>query len=66
MARLVATVNLTHTVGDLRNFIMAASPASNGRAFILQTTFPNKELSNQSETIGAAGLKNAVIVQRFT
>jgi UBX domain-containing protein 1 len=66
LIRLVAKVNLTHTVQDLRNFIMAANPDSNSRNFVLQTTFPNKELSDGKLTVEQAGLKNAVVVQRFT
>ncbi|WRT68866.1 uncharacterized protein IL334_005847 [Kwoniella shivajii] len=62
--RMVAKVNLTHTVGDLRGFVSAARADS--RSFVLQTTFPNRELSDPSETIEAAKLQNAVVVQRFT
>nr|XP_019047805.1 hypothetical protein I302_04423 [Kwoniella bestiolae CBS 10118]OCF26735.1 hypothetical protein I302_04423 [Kwoniella bestiolae CBS 10118] len=62
--RMVAKVNLTHTVGDLRNYVSAARP--DNRNFVLQTTFPSKELSDSSETIEAAKLQNAVVVQRFT
>ncbi|WWD06508.1 hypothetical protein V865_004599 [Kwoniella europaea PYCC6329] len=62
--RMVAKVNLTHTVGDLRNYVSAARPDS--RSYVLQTTFPSKELSDPSETIEAAKLQNAVVVQRFT
>ncbi|ORY29116.1 ubiquitin-related domain-containing protein [Naematelia encephala] len=62
--RLVARVNLTHTVGDLRNFVTASRP--DNRPFVLQTTFPSKELSDFNATIEEAQLKNAVVVQRFT
>ncbi|WVF65744.1 hypothetical protein IAT40_000476 [Kwoniella sp. CBS 6097] len=61
--RMVAKVNLTHTVGDLRNYVSAARPDS--RSFVLQTTFPSRELSDTSETVEAAKLQNAVVVQRF-
>lgn len=36
------------------------------RPFVLQTTFPSKELSDHKETIEGAKLQNAVVVQRFT
>ena len=36
------------------------------RAFVLQTTFPNKELGELGQTVEEAKLQNAVIVQRFT
>ncbi|KAL7421465.1 protein phosphatase regulator [Cryptotrichosporon argae] len=61
--RLVARVNLTHTVADLRGFVAAARP--DNRPFILQTTFPSRELSDDAETVEAAKLQNAVVVQRF-
>ncbi|KLT38993.1 SEP-domain-containing protein [Cutaneotrichosporon oleaginosum] len=60
--RLVVKVNLDHTVADLRG--LASSARSDSRAFVLQTTFPNRELSD-NETIEQAGLKNAVVVQRY-
>ncbi|KAK1922381.1 glycogen metabolism-related protein [Papiliotrema laurentii] len=62
--RIIAKVNLTHTIADLRNFVQAARPDS--RPFILQTTFPSKELADGTETIEGAKLQNAVVVQRFT
>ncbi|KAK4685456.1 hypothetical protein P7C73_g4694, partial [Tremellales sp. Uapishka_1] len=61
--RMVARVNLTHTVRDLRSFVAAARP--DVRAFVLQTTFPSRELSDDSETVESAKLQNAVVVQRF-
>jgi hypothetical protein len=35
------------------------------RPFTLQTTFPSRELSDGRQTLAAAGLANAVIVQRY-
>jgi len=61
--KLVARCNLTHTVGDIRNFVTASQPG--GRAFTIQTTFPNKVLADDSQTVEQAGLANAVIVQRW-
>jgi UBX domain-containing protein 1 len=60
--RLVVKVNLDHTVADLRGLVAASRP--DGRAFVLQTTFPSRELPD-GETVEQAGLKNAVVVQRF-
>jgi len=48
---------------DVRADISARPDA---RSFVLQTTFPSKELKDDSETIEAAKLQNAVVVQRFT
>ncbi|CED82177.1 Protein tyrosine phosphatase SHP1/Cofactor for p97 ATPase-mediated vesicle membrane fusion [Phaffia rhodozyma] len=61
--RMPAKVNLTHTVGDLRRYIDSSRPAQ--RQYVLQTTFPNKDLTDDTQTIEQAGLKNAVIVQRW-
>ncbi|KAL1408785.1 protein phosphatase regulator [Vanrija albida] len=60
--RLVARVNLDHTVADLRAFVTASRP--DPRAFVLQTTFPSRELPD-GETVEEAKLQNAVVVQRF-
>jgi UBX domain-containing protein 1 len=64
--RLVSRFNHTHTVGDLYGFVNSSSLESRSRNYILQTTFPNKELSNQEQTIKEAGLVNAVVVQKWT
>jgi UBX domain-containing protein 1 len=63
LPRLVARLNLTHTVGDIRGFITASQPGD--RAFTIQTTFPNKVLADDSQTVEQANLANAVIVQRW-
>ncbi|KAI0260609.1 hypothetical protein BC834DRAFT_899973 [Gloeopeniophorella convolvens] len=63
--RMVARMNLTHTVRDLRNFINASRPENNTRAYTIGTTFPNRILEDDTVTIEAAGLLNSVIVQRW-
>uniref|UniRef100_A0A1A8NS31 NSFL1 cofactor p47 n=3 Tax=Nothobranchius TaxID=28779 RepID=A0A1A8NS31_9TELE len=63
--RLVQKFNHTHRVSDLRHFVVAARPAMAAREFVLMTTFPNKELSDESLTLQQANLLNAVIVQRL-
>ena len=52
-------------VSDLRQFVVVARPAMAAREFILMTTFPNQELSDESKTLQQANLLNAVIVQRL-
>lgn len=64
--RLVSRFNHTHTVGDLYGFVNSSSLESRSRNYILQTTFPNKELNNHEQTIKEAGLVNAVVVQKWT
>uniref|UniRef100_A0A3B3ZNE4 NSFL1 cofactor p47 n=1 Tax=Periophthalmus magnuspinnatus TaxID=409849 RepID=A0A3B3ZNE4_9GOBI len=63
--RLVHKFNHTHRVSDLRAFVLAARPAMAAREFVLMTTFPNKELSDESQTLQDANLLNAVIVQQL-
>ncbi|KAE8293083.1 NSFL1 cofactor p47 p97 cofactor p47 [Larimichthys crocea] len=63
--RLVQKFNHTHRVSDLRQFVVAARPAMAAREFVLMTTFPNMELSDESQTLQQANLLNAVIVQRL-
>ncbi|KAJ2921919.1 hypothetical protein H1R20_g15169, partial [Candolleomyces eurysporus] len=84
--RMVARMNLTHTVGDIRNFINAfvpclhprnvysiystmapnrSRPENLTRPYAIATTFPNRVLENNAETIEAAKLANSVVVQRW-
>uniref|UniRef100_A0A1A9X3S0 Uncharacterized protein n=1 Tax=Glossina brevipalpis TaxID=37001 RepID=A0A1A9X3S0_9MUSC len=63
--RLAAQFNLSHTVGDILNYIQTARPQYAERNFILVSSFPTRELSDTDETIEAAGLKNAAIMQRL-
>jgi UBX domain-containing protein 1 len=63
--RLVSRINLTHTVGDIRQFINAARPGSSTRPYTIQTTLPVRILDDESLTIEAANLKNSVVVQRW-
>jgi len=63
--RMVCRVNLTHTVGDLRNFINASRPENMTRPYTIGTTFPTRILDNDSKTIQAEGLVNSVVVQRW-
>ncbi|KAF7304452.1 hypothetical protein HMN09_00847400 [Mycena chlorophos] len=63
--RIVCRMNLTHTVGDLRNFINASRPENLTRAYTIGTTFPNRTLEDDSQTVEAAGVGGAVVVQRW-
>jgi UBX domain-containing protein 1 len=62
-SRLIAKLNHTHTIGDIRQYIEANS--NNNRHYILQTTFPVQPLEDNDQTIKEAGLLNSVIVQRY-
>ncbi|MGH0179892.1 UNVERIFIED_CONTAM: hypothetical protein FKN15_002774 [Acipenser sinensis] len=52
-------------VSDVRQFILGARPSMAAAEFVLMTTFPNKELADESQTLKDANLLNAVIVQRL-
>ncbi|KAI8615462.1 ubiquitin-related domain-containing protein [Chytriomyces sp. MP71] len=63
--RMVARMNHTHTVGDLRRFINASRPGEGTREYAIMTTFPNRDLAEEGITLKEAGLVNAVVVQRM-
>lgn len=63
--RMPCRMNLTHTVGDLRSFINASRPENLSRPYTIGTTFPNRTLENDTQTIEGAGLVNSVVVQRW-
>jgi len=63
--RIVCRMNLTHKVQDIRNFINASRPENLTRPYTIGTTFPNRILEDDSQSIEAAGLVNSVIVQRW-
>ncbi|KAH6941735.1 hypothetical protein HPB50_023067 [Hyalomma asiaticum] len=64
-SRLVAQMNHTNTVGDIFKYIVVARPEYEATTFSLLTTFPHKELTDESATLKDANLLNAVIVQRL-
>ncbi|KAJ6655878.1 hypothetical protein lerEdw1_004648 [Lerista edwardsae] len=63
--RLVQKFNHSHRIRDIRLFIVDARPAMAATSFSLMTTFPNKELLDEDQTLKEANLLNAVIVQRL-
>lgn len=62
-SRLVAKFNVNHTVGDIRRFIHAARPDLTG-PYTLATAFPPQLLTDNAASLEAAGLLNAVIIQK--
>jgi UBX domain-containing protein 1 len=58
-------MNLTHKVQDIRNFINASRPENLTRPYTIGTTFPNRTLDDDTQTVEAAGLVNSVVVQRW-
>ncbi|KAJ2799037.1 protein phosphatase regulator, partial [Coemansia guatemalensis] len=63
--RLVARANPSHTIGDLRSFVLSQSPAAAQRPFAFKAIRPPAVLSDDSLTIDAAGIANAAIAQYF-
>ncbi|XP_059473550.1 NSFL1 cofactor p47 [Neocloeon triangulifer] len=64
-SRLLANLNHTHTVSDLRRFITIARPNLQQQTFYLRTTFPSAELTDDSKTLKEAGLLNAAVLLRL-
>lgn len=50
-SRLPARFNLSHTIGDLYQFARSASAETRDRAFIVQSTFPSKEYTDQGQKL---------------
>merc|ERR1712226_10832 len=63
-SRRVQKFNHTHTVGDIRLFV-AQQPGYEAVKFQLQTNFPNKTLTDDSQTLQEAQLLNATIMQKL-
>jgi len=61
---MVARFNHIHTVADIRDFIDAARPGSVGPYSLQAMGFPPKPLTDMKESIDAASLFNAVIIQK--
>jgi len=64
-SRLIVKLNHTHTVADLRMYINIARPQYEAVQYSLLTTFPNKELTEDTATISSAGLVGAAVLQRL-
>ncbi|KAF8973462.1 hypothetical protein BGZ46_009836 [Entomortierella lignicola] len=64
-SKMVARFNHTHTVNDIRGFINASTAGESSRNYVLQTTFPKKDLVDVQQTLKDAGLLNAVVLQRY-
>lgn len=66
--RLPARFNATQTIGDVYDFIGRAAADSNTRPWVLATTFPNKEHTDKSLTLGdvAEFKRGGTAVQKWT
>ena len=61
--RASITVNMTHKVSDIHEYVMNAAPVDG--EYSLVSGFPPKPLNDPSKTIEEAGLKNAAITQKI-
>ena len=66
--RLQSRFNNTHTIGDVYEFVARAATSSQQRAWVLMTTFPNKELNDKTVALGDIGefKRGGVLVQKWT
>uniref|UniRef100_A0A663E1M6 UBX domain-containing protein 2B n=1 Tax=Aquila chrysaetos chrysaetos TaxID=223781 RepID=A0A663E1M6_AQUCH len=64
-SRLIQRFNQTHRIKDIRDFIIQSRPAFATTDFVLVTTFPNKELTDESLTLQEADILNTVILQQL-
>ncbi|EFW16081.1 hypothetical protein D8B26_006195 [Coccidioides posadasii str. Silveira] len=66
--RLTSRFNTTHTIGDVYDFVTAASPVSQTRQWVLMTTFPSTELKEKSAALGEIKeyQRGGVVVQKWT
>ena len=65
--RLTSRFNASHTIGDVYQFVSAASPVSQSRPWVLMTTFPSKELNDKSAILSdlAEFKRGGVVVQKW-
>lgn len=54
-----------HRIKDIRDFIIQSRPAFATADFVLVTTFPNKELTDENLTLQEADILNTVILQQL-
>ncbi|XP_039276539.1 NSFL1 cofactor p47 [Nilaparvata lugens] len=64
-SRLQARFNHTHTVADVRRYIVTARPQYEMNTFALLTSFPSKELTDETQTLVDAGVLNSALLQRL-
>jgi len=64
-SRIIIKTNLTQKISQLKEYLNTARPEYAGVPYTLMTSFPNKELTNFSETIEEAKLQNGTIIQKL-
>lgn len=64
-SRVQATLNHSHTIADLRSYLVNLRPELSRSNFVLLTTFPSKELGDNNQTLQQAGILNSSIMMRL-
>ncbi|KAM3928821.1 UBX domain-containing protein 2B [Leptodactylus fuscus] len=64
-SRLIQRFNLSHRIADIRHFIIQSRSDFAQTDFVLVTTFPNTELTDEDLTLEEADVLNTVILQRM-
>ncbi|KAM4689596.1 UBX domain-containing protein 2B [Discoglossus pictus] len=64
-SRLIQRFNLTHRIIDIRQFILLCRPEFAQSDFVLVTTFPSIEITDESQTLEEADIVNTVLLQRL-
>ena len=57
-------LNHSHTVGQLRSYIVTSRPHLSGSEFTLRLSYPAKEPADDAATLEAAGCLNAAVLLR--
>lgn len=63
--RLISNFNYHHTIRDIRAFIDASRPEGARNYKLQMMSFPPKLLTDETQSIEAAGLANSVVIQKF-
>jgi len=62
-SRLVGKFNHSHTVKDIRSYIDGTKPSKG--SYDLCYSFPQKPITDESQTLSTANLLNAVVIQKM-
>jgi len=62
-SRLIGKFNHTHTIKDIRQFIDSSKGSRSN--YDLWFSFPQKLISDEGQTIAAAGLVNSMVIQKL-
>lgn len=63
--RIIGRFNHTHTLQDVRSFVVSAVPELAFKPFNFMTTYPKKVIEVENSSLSSAGLLNSVILVKF-